>query len=140
MREFAARLTQWSLRQDRSSSEKGNLLATLRRAVAVRPGTARLQRPRQRRHELDLTPGTIGTLTGYRLKYDPASPDEGLFLVPEAGGPGVQVTAIQANKPRSIVFQVPSALAPGAYRLEVRARMRDSEDLRTGTLAAVLTV
>jgi DNA-binding domain/Domain of unknown function (DUF4469) with IG-like fold len=85
-----------------------------------------------------ITPSTIGTIRGSRLKYNATQPDEGIFLTPVAGGAGLKVTAVQKNKPSELIFLVP-ALAPGAYQLEVRARMQNGTELRTGRLDPLLT-
>jgi DNA-binding domain/Domain of unknown function (DUF4469) with IG-like fold len=86
-----------------------------------------------------VTPGTIGTLQGSKLKYDPTKPDEGIYFIPTAGGAAVKVAAVQKNKPSELIFLVP-ALAPGTYQLEVRARMQGGSELRTSRLDATLTV
>lgn len=85
-----------------------------------------------------LTPGNIGTVDGHRLKFDPDQADEGIFLVAAAGETKVAMT--QKNKPGQLVFLVPTGLAPGEYHLEVRARMRESSEIRTGRLDATLVV
>ena len=85
-----------------------------------------------------LTPATIGTIRGSRLKYNPAQPDEGIFFTPVAGGVPQKATAVQKNKPSELIFLVPT-LAPGAYQLEVRARMQNGTELRTGRLDPLLT-
>jgi hypothetical protein len=87
-----------------------------------------------------VTPGNIGQLSGSRLKYDAAQPDEGVFFLPTAGGAETKVSTVQKNKPGQVVFLVPALLAPGTYHLEVRARVRGGTDLRSGRLDAVLTV
>jgi len=85
-----------------------------------------------------ITPGNIGTVVGYRLKYNPAAADEGVYFVPTGGGAAVKVAASQSNLPGSQVFLIPT-LAAGTYRLQVRARMEGSTQLRTGELEATLT-
>jgi len=89
-----------------------------------------------------ITAGTIGTINGHRLKFDPGLPDEGIFLIDTATSIATRVTAIQKNKPGQLVFLVPSAAAPATpVELEVRARLGDaSSELRTGRLDAVLTM
>ena len=89
-----------------------------------------------------ITPASIGTLDGARLRHVPSRPDEGLYLVPAGGGPAVKVPAagFQMNRPARLVFLVP-ALAAGQWRLEVRNRpgLAASAALRVGTLNALLT-
>ncbi len=54
-----------------------------------------------------------------------------------AGRREVRVEEVVRNKPRELIFRVPS-LAPGAYTLEVRSVVRGGRDLRRGQLEAVL--
>ena len=85
-----------------------------------------------------ITAGTIGTLNGHRLKFNPAQADEGLFLI-DAVAAEHKITAIQKNKPAQLVFSVGGA-ALGDCHLEVRARLGDdTSELRTGRLDATLT-
>ena len=86
-----------------------------------------------------VTPGHIGTLSGQRLKFDAAAADEGIFLIPAAGGDAVKVAAVQSDLPRELVFLVPGLTAGAAYYLEVRARLNGSDELRTGRLGKTLT-
>jgi hypothetical protein len=88
-----------------------------------------------------LTPGSIGTLVGYRLKINPTAADEGLFIL--NGTTGAVVTRIanfQKNKPAELVWLNPlaAALPAGNYRLEVRARLRGGDELRSGTLSQII--
>jgi hypothetical protein len=84
-----------------------------------------------------LTPGTIGTINGSRLKFDDTRADEGIFFI-DAGGTEHKVALVQKNKPSQLVFLVPDTIPAGNLTLEVRARMRDSTELRTGHLDATL--
>ena len=126
------------------------LLAALRRAAQFEKQTS----PETRAHLLTytdlasgtvnslITPGTIGTLDGARMRVVPARADEGLYAVPEAGGAEVKVPAanFQRNKPAQIIFLVPE-LAPGQWRLQVRNRpgLAASASLRVAALNALLT-
>lgn len=87
-----------------------------------------------------LTPGNIGTLNGARLKFDTSKPDEGVYLLPTSGGAAVQITTFQRNKPGQLIFLVPTPLASGDYFIEVRARINNGNELRSGRLESVLTV
>jgi len=87
-----------------------------------------------------ITPGNIGIIDGHRLKFDPAQPDEGVFFIADAGGAETQIRMCQKNKPSQLVFLVPPGLPVGDYHLEVRARIRGGDTLRTGRLSATLTV
>ncbi len=80
----------------------------------------------------------MGELKGLLLKYDPDDPAQGVFVVSEATREAVRVEVAAQVLPASVIFQVPDGLAPGAYRMEVRARF--GPDLRTGRLQAGLRV
>nr|VFJ66723.1 MAG: protein of unknown function (DUF4469) with IG-like fold [Candidatus Kentron sp. DK] len=89
------------------------------------------------------SPFTLQTsFDGYRLKFDPAKADEGIFLVPAetGGGKEARITQVQKNKPGQLIFLNPPNVKKGDYHLEVRARMRDSGEIRIGRLDAILTV
>lgn len=91
-----------------------------------------------------LTPGSIGTLLGSGLKFDPAQPDEGIFFLPVGGGPEIPVAtnSVATNFPGKLVFLVPGGgvLAPGSYGLEVRARLPYASQLTIGRLQQNLVV
>ncbi|MBK9118113.1 MAG: DUF4469 domain-containing protein [Phycisphaerales bacterium] len=78
-----------------------------------------------------------------RLQADPAAADEGIFLLPAAGGPALRIPpqVVQRNKPSLLVFLNPPGLS-GTYTLEVRARVgrgSAARELRTGRLDGPLT-
>lgn len=92
-----------------------------------------------------LTPGGIGRLWGWRLKFDPADPDQGIFIRPLEEGRRairsgeVQVRVVAQNEPRVLIFQVPP-LPPGDYRLVVRASTCAGGPVHEGDLYERLTV
>jgi hypothetical protein len=85
-----------------------------------------------------LTPGGIGQLTGYRLKFDRQDPEQGVFFLATDGGE-TRAQHFVENRPRRLVFAVPE-LPPGQYRLEVRAYPRNSSKLNSNPLEETLTV
>lgn len=87
-----------------------------------------------------VTPGSIGTITGADLKFDPANAVEGIFFVPTGGGAETKVVVISTRTEGKLVFLVPAALSAGTYRLEVRRAYTAAKTLRTGELAEVLSV
>ncbi|MEO5915187.1 MAG: DNA-binding domain-containing protein [Luteolibacter sp.] len=87
-----------------------------------------------------ITLGNIGTLSGSRLKFDPSAHDEGVFFISSTGGASTKVVTVSANKPGQLVFLNPAGLASGEYSLQVRSRLRDSAEIRFGTLDSVLSV
>ncbi len=86
-----------------------------------------------------ITPANIGQVSGSRLKFDTLQADEGVYFVATAGGE-TKVATVQRNKPSQLVFLIPAGLIAGTYNIEVRARQRDSAELRIGRLDTVLTV
>jgi hypothetical protein len=86
------------------------------------------------------SPGSIATLRGYYLKFNPDDAAQGLFFVPvENPVAAVRVKQFTGIKPSELHFLVP-ALPPGDYRLEVRAIIRNTKTLRSGSLAEIIEV
>ena len=89
-----------------------------------------------------LSPTHMARIKGENLTFDQTDPQQGLFLVP-ANSPepdqAIRVTHFSQKTSGQIVFRVPDGLAPGFYRLEVRAVFGVS-DLRTGTYKNKLEV
>jgi hypothetical protein len=83
-----------------------------------------------------VTPGGMAQLTGYRLKFDPSDPNQGIFFV---NGSPTRVSIVGKNGPSELMFLVPPDLTPGDYNLEVRSTMGNGT-VRTGVLAETLTV
>ena len=126
-----------------------NKTVTLERGRAVKPA------PRvdsyTNLHNSDpntvLSPTYMARLDGDKLRFDPADPEQGVFLTPMADETGLLAdrTPIrvadyaQAGSNRTIIFRTPDDLAPGAYKLEVRRRFGQTR-LATGTLENMLVV
>lgn len=85
-----------------------------------------------------LTPGGMGQLVGYRLKFDAADPAQGIFFI-AADGTASRVEHIGKNSPGELMFMVPAGLTPGSYRVEVRVAA-SAGGQRSGQLKAALTV
>jgi len=77
-----------------------------------------------------VTVGNIGKLDGRRLKFDPTIADEGVYFLADEGAE-TKVAFVSDITPSRLRFLVPP-LTPGTYYLEVRARMNDTADLRSG--------
>jgi len=86
-----------------------------------------------------LTVGNIGTVNGWRLKFDPAAVDEGIFLIAD-DATEIKATSVATNKPAQLTFLVPDLAGFGPqFRLEVHSRMSiPAGDLRTGQLEGTL--
>jgi hypothetical protein len=86
-----------------------------------------------------IQPGSIAAITGWRLKFDPAMEDEGIFFINTADGGSVKVETVQKNSPRELVFLVPTVEPNSEYTLEIRARHRGGTQLRRGRLDGLLS-
>jgi len=87
-----------------------------------------------------LTVGNIGTINGWRLKFDPAAADEGIFLIAD-DGTEIKAVSVATNKPSQLTFLVPdlAGFSP-EFGLQVRSRMANPDGrLRTGRLEGSLT-
>ena len=85
-----------------------------------------------------LTPGGLGRAHGYRLKFAPDDPAQGIFFI-GSDESATRVEHIAENTPRSLIFQVPD-LTPGEYHLEVRTIIYDDGWVRSDRLEEPLTV
>ncbi len=85
-----------------------------------------------------LTSGGMGRITGHRLKFDLADPEQGIFFTPSGGAPA-RVTRVGKNSPGELMFLVPDGLTAGDYELTVRV-IFGADGVRKGTLTAILTV
>ena len=83
-----------------------------------------------------VTPGGMGRLTGYRLKFDPTDPNQGIFFI---NGKTTQVAVVGKNDPSELMFLVPASLKPGDYSVEIRSAI-GTGPVHTGLLANVLGV
>jgi hypothetical protein len=79
-----------------------------------------------------LQPGMALRLQGHHLKVDPAREDEGIFLL-AAGQPSLKIRQLITNTPSELLVVLPTELPASTYRLEVRTRVGNSTELRTGT-------
>lgn len=78
-----------------------------------------------------VTIGGVGHITGRRLAFDEADPNQGIFFVAESLQ-AVKVTTMVRLKPSELIFMIPPALQPGTYFIEVRNIPKGNKDLRTG--------
>ncbi|MBI9034070.1 MAG: DUF4469 domain-containing protein [Bacteroidales bacterium] len=85
-----------------------------------------------------ITSGKIGSIKGSRLKFNPAEATQGIFFI-ATDNTNYKVDMITVNKPSELHFLTPD-LPAGDYQLQVRTVLRDTAQLRTGTLEYTLTV
>ena len=89
-----------------------------------------------------LSPTHMARIKGENLTFDQNDPQQGVFLVPDSSpepASAIRMTHFSQKTSGQVVFRVPEGLAPGFYRLEVRAVFGVS-DLRTGTYKNKLEV
>jgi hypothetical protein len=86
-----------------------------------------------------LTIGHPAKLFGIHLKLNEADPRQGIFFINEEKQ-AFPATNIYHNTPSRLFFKVPEALAPGIYKLEVRAIVGNSTEVRTGAYGKPLTL
>lgn len=91
------------------------------------------------RNEL-ITPGQGARITGSHLKFDESDSAQGVFFIKLDDQSETRVeTNMLRNKPGELIFLIPS-LPAGTYKLEVRAIIHSTTEVRTGTLRPELTV
>ena len=86
-----------------------------------------------------ITSGGIGRVSGYRLKFDLEDPAQGIFFVNQENRHAVRVDSMIKTKMNELFFKVPT-LPTGTYRLQVRAYVYNSPNVRSGELAKTLIV
>ena len=78
-----------------------------------------------------ITPGGMGEIIGYRLKFDESDPLQGIFFK-SAEGTETRVDVIGSNNPSRLLFLIPE-LPADDYTIIVRVIFNDT-DLRSGQL------
>lgn len=87
-----------------------------------------------------ITPGDGARITGSLLKFDEEDDNQGVFFVNVDGGAETRVdTKMLRNMPGELIFSNPD-LSAGTYRLEIRAILKHTSDIRIGMLSDELTV
>lgn len=85
-----------------------------------------------------ITPGSVGEISGRRLKMEPEDSDQGVFLI-AADGTETRVETVIRNKLSNVIFTIPDRLTGDEYEVELRTKMvNNSNGLRTGRLDTVL--
>jgi len=88
-----------------------------------------------------LTSGSMGNVKGKNLRFNATKSDEGLYLIPTAGGDEVKVALFESNTSVKLTFQWPSGLTSGTeYKVQIRARLPGTKTLRESAIGAILTV
>lgn len=68
-----------------------------------------------------LTRGGVVRITGNRLKFDAADPEQGIFIVSETDAT-IRCDAVAENKPKSVVVMIPQEVEEGNCHIEIRLR------------------
>ena len=82
-----------------------------------------------------ITPGGVLQIWGGRLKLATENPDNGVFLIDDAGN-ALKLTVIIENKPSRIIAMLPADMPAGTYHVEVRSSFvnaaKESKNIKTG--------
>ncbi|OHB59013.1 MAG: hypothetical protein A2Y07_08785 [Planctomycetes bacterium GWF2_50_10] len=122
------------------SSFQTSAAASKRAAVTLSPSLAAFSQTPAPQQSGIVIPGSIAVINGFRLKFDSAKADEGIFFCPLDGSDPIKASSIQKNTPKELIFLVPALATGKDYHLEIRARIRGGSQLRTGRLDATLTL
>jgi len=85
-----------------------------------------------------ITPGFMADITGDMLKIE--GDNSGVFFINTATNTGTASPRVHVNEPKKLTVMIPADLDQGSYKIEVRTHVRNSKELRTGVLNAILTV
>ena len=84
-----------------------------------------------------LVAGTLVRLMGSNLKFDSEDETQGVFFI-DSEGSETKIENIGVNKPRELIFNIPTTLTSGDYTIEVRAII--GKTVETGRLPVTLTL
>lgn len=86
-----------------------------------------------------IKPGGTAEISGELLKIDTEDPEQGIFFT--QNGTTTKVSVIIRNLPSDLIFNIPDALTPGQYQLEIRNKTnRKDKTLKTFLFSSLLTV
>ena len=80
-----------------------------------------------------ITPGGVIEIRGGRLKLATENPDNGVFLIDEAGQ-AVKLPKVMENKPARLIAIMPADIPQGTYTLEVRTSLSSSTNKEGKTI------
>ncbi|MDR2409476.1 MAG: DUF4469 domain-containing protein [Bacteroidales bacterium] len=86
-----------------------------------------------------ITPGGVVSLSGVRLNFKEEDPLQGVFLV-NTRKEEFKIERIITHTGKQIVFQIPDALHPDEYTMEVRMLPTGNKNLKIGRLSERLTI
>ncbi|MBI3235462.1 MAG: DUF4469 domain-containing protein [Bacteroidetes bacterium] len=106
----------------------------------VKPEIKRVNDVQSNTQDSKLSLGGLCILSGYRIKVNQSQIDEGIFLINSRTLEEVKIENLIENIPSSIYVIIPKGLDKGSWRLEIRARMRNSHELRIGIFKNLLDI
>jgi hypothetical protein len=87
-----------------------------------------------------ITPGEAAKLSGNRLQFEQADPNQGIFFVNAADNGVTRVSLLLESGPRRIQFKIPAELTDGSYYLQVHTKVDEHGNRLIGELPYLLTV
>lgn len=85
-----------------------------------------------------LSPGGTAEISGELLKLDAMDTEQGIFF--SQNGTTARADVIIHNLPSKLIFNIPVALTPGDYQLEIRNRTNGSSKLKNVIFSELLQV
>jgi hypothetical protein len=121
------------------NSFRSNAAIAKSAASKLAPSPAMFSQTPAPQQSSQIVAGSIGTIDGWHLKFNPSQIDEGIYFVRMADSVDFKIEAINSNTPKKLVFLTPT-LPAGSYKIEVRCRIRGGKELRSGWLDEELFV
>jgi hypothetical protein len=87
-----------------------------------------------------ITLGGSTEVRGYRLRFDETDPGQGVFFIEIESDTETRVDVYARNNPKLLMFNFPTTLTPGEYRLEVRGKKLSNGVRDIGVLPKTLTL
>jgi hypothetical protein len=106
--------------------------------AALRPEITHVKDYQTQQENESISRNGTAEIRGSSLKMDHEDPEQGIFIVNDAGE--TRVSIYIHNKPSQVIFQVPGNLPEGDVRIVVRNKNAGSLVLRHGTFDTALTV
>jgi hypothetical protein len=102
------------------------------------PSVIKLFDYKTRTTNLRLTPGSVASVSGSKLRIDTEDENQGIFFINEENPEGIKVEDIVFSTDGKLVFNVPENMENGEYMVTVKCGF--GEDLRTSTMKSSVTV
>jgi len=86
------------------------------------------------------TKGGIASIVGSELKYDIQNPLEGIFFINTKNNEETKVVDVATRTDGKVLFLIPTSLAAGNYKLEIRKAYTAVKAIRSHVFANLITV